>query len=200
MAKGPSYRVHFRRRREGKTNYYLRRNLLLSGKNRVVIRPSVKNIVCQVVDAHLKGDIILTSATSKELEKKYDWKFGRGNVPAAYLTGYLLGKKALKVNAGDCIADIGLRVHLERTYAALKGVIDAGMDVPHSGDVFPDEERLKGKHIENFAKVIKDKKPEEEDSSPFDNQFSAYKKAGVDPSKISSQVDAILKKIDKEYA
>src|SRR5271157_231900 len=154
MANGPNYRVAFRRRREGKTNFYLRRSLLVSGRSRVIIRPSSKNIVCQVANARLQGDMILVAATSKELVKDYGWPYGTGNLPCAYLVGYLLGKKASKNGITTAIADIGLRVHMSRTYAAMKGVIDAGIDVPASGEVFPDEDRLNGKHIEDYAQKI----------------------------------------------
>lgn len=156
MANGPNYRVAFRRRREGKTNFYLRRSLLVSGRSRVIIRPSSKNITCQVADAHLQGDMILANATSKELTKDYGWTFGTGNLPCAYLVGYLLGKKASKAGISTAVADIGLRVHMNRTYAAIKGVIDAGIDVPASEEVFPPEDRLNGKHIEDYVQKIND--------------------------------------------
>jgi large subunit ribosomal protein L18 len=154
MANGPNYRVPFRRRREGKTNFYLRRSLLVSGRSRVIIRPSSKNITCQVANARLQGDMIVAAATSKELVKDYGWTFGTGNLPCAYLTGYLLGKKATAAGVSNAIADIGLRVHMNRTYAAMKGVIDGGIDVPASDEVFPDEERLNGKHIENYVQKM----------------------------------------------
>ncbi|MFX0099505.1 MAG: 50S ribosomal protein L18 [Candidatus Hodarchaeota archaeon] len=199
MARGPSYRVPFRRRREGKTNYYLRRNLLISGKHRVVIRPSVKNVVCQVIDAHLKGDMVLTSTTTKELEKKYGWSFSRGNLPAAYLSGYLLGKKALKAGINGAIADIGLRIHLNRTYAALKGAIDAGMEIPHSEDIFPDEDRLLGKHIEQYSQLAKDaQKNAGDDESTFVAPPHQFKKYSVES--ISKKVLDIKNKIEKDYA
>ena len=35
-----------------------------------------------------------------------------------------------------------------RVYAALKGMSDAGLDIPHSEDVYPDEDRLNGAHID----------------------------------------------------
>ncbi|RLI44668.1 50S ribosomal protein L18, partial [Candidatus Bathyarchaeota archaeon] len=38
MATGPRYRVPFRRRREGKTNYRLRRALVLSKQPRLTVR------------------------------------------------------------------------------------------------------------------------------------------------------------------
>nr|MDO8114413.1 50S ribosomal protein L18 [Candidatus Sigynarchaeota archaeon] len=205
MAKGPNYRVAFRRRREGKTNFYLRRSLLTSGRTRVVIRPTVKNITCQATNARLKGDMILAAATSKDLEKTYGWKYGTGNVPCAYLVGYLLGKKAAKAGLTEGVADIGLRTHMSRTYAALKGIIDTGIDVPASDEIFPPEDRLTGKHIEAYAKQIKKESKEageaaEEGGSATPVQFAQIMKNGADLAKISSVVADIKKKIDKDYA
>ncbi len=199
MANGPNYRVPFRRRREGKTNYYARRNLLTSGRSRVVIRPSGKNVVVQVTDAKLKGDMIRAAASSKMLQKEFGWKFGTGNLPCAYLAGYLLGKKALKAGLTNGIADIGLRSHINRTWAALKGVIDAGFDVP-AGDVFPEEDRLNGKHIESYAKQVKDATKEAGKDGEIESA-SQFQFGKVDDStKISDAVADIKKKIDKKYA
>ncbi|MHA1792777.1 MAG: 50S ribosomal protein L18 [Promethearchaeota archaeon] len=203
MARGPTYRVPFRRRREGKTNYYLRRKLLISGKLRLVIRPTNKNITCQVVEAHLKGDKILAVAHSKEFEKNYDWKFGTGNIPMAYLTGYLVGKKILKAGYGECIADIGLRVHINRTYAAIKGAIDAGLEIPHSDEIFPPEDRLLGKHIENYAKILASTKNEDDEDADLagpEHQFKKSKEQGADVQELSKIVNKIKEMIDKQYA
>ncbi|RLG58710.1 MAG: 50S ribosomal protein L18, partial [Candidatus Hydrothermarchaeota archaeon] len=94
MAKGPRYRVPFRRRREGKTDYRKRLKLLLSGKPRIVVRKTLKHTIVQVIDFDIKGDRVLVSAHSNEL-KKYGWQANTGNLPASYLTGLLCGKKAL---------------------------------------------------------------------------------------------------------
>ncbi len=197
MARGPTYKVAFKRRREGKTNYYLRRSLLISGKHRVIIRPTVNNITCQVSDARMKGDVILAAAHSKELVKAFGWKYSLGNLPASYLVGYLLGKKAIKNGIEDGVADIGLRIHMNRTFAALKGIIDAGLDIPHGDEIFPDQDRLMGKHIEAFASQVKE---EGDDAEPgTSHQFKKLMKDGVDLTKISSAVTDIMKKIDNAY-
>ena len=42
-----------------------------------------------------------------------------------------------------------------RAYAALKGMVDAGMEIPHSEEVLPSEERINGEHIgEGIAKAV----------------------------------------------
>lgn len=198
MAKGPTYHVPFRRRREGKTNYYQRRSLLMSGKRRAVIRPSNKHVVCQIVEAHLKGDRILLTAHSKEILAKYGWTHNTGNLPTAYLVGYLLGKKAMKAGIEEAVADIGLRIHINRTWAALKGIIDSGLALPHSEEIFPEDDRISGKHIEEYAKLLKEEggqdQGESEGSKPH-VQFTGK----ADPTKISSSFEKVKKKIDEEF-
>jgi large subunit ribosomal protein L18 len=150
-AKGPTYRVPFRRRREGKTDYRRRLKLLLSRKNRVVVRKSNKTIKIQLISADTGGDKTLVSALSSELPK-YGYTAGTCNGPAAYLTGLLFGKRALESGFDDGIFDIGLvtPVHGSNVYATLKGALDSGMEIPHDPAVFPAEERIAGKPVASF--------------------------------------------------
>ena len=143
----------FRRKREGKTNYKKRLNLLLSKKPRLVIRKSLKNIIVQIIEYAPNGDKVIVGANSKELEKKFQWKSGRSNMPAAYLTGYLLGKKATKKDIKEAVLDLGLNESTKggKFYAVLKGVLDAGIIIPHSEEILPDEKRLNGSHISEEA-------------------------------------------------
>jgi large subunit ribosomal protein L18 len=157
----PTYRIHFRRRREGKTNYRKRLKLLLSGKPRLVYRKTLKYIIGQIIEFDKKGDKTLVGITSKILQK-YGWKFACDNTPASYLTGYLLGKMALFKGIKEAILDIGLYTSTKggRMYAFAKGAIDAGLNVPCSEEMFPSEDRIKGLHIseevaKNFEEVKK---------------------------------------------
>ena len=147
------FTVRFRRRRTGKTDYKKRLALLLSNKKRLVIRKSLKNIALQVIEYHPPGDRVVASAHSSELEK-FGWSINKGNIPAAYLTGLLFGKKLKEKKIADAVLDIGMQrsVKASRLYAALKGVIDAGINVPHSKEIFPDENRISGKHIQDHTK------------------------------------------------
>src|SRR6266705_172831 len=86
MADGPRYSVPFRRRREGRTDYKLRRALVRSGKPRAVVRVTNKYVYVQITDAELRGDIVRAAASSKELAKM-GWKGASGNIPSASLTG-----------------------------------------------------------------------------------------------------------------
>jgi large subunit ribosomal protein L18 len=157
----PTYRIHFRRRREGKTNYGKRLKLLLSEKPRLVYRKTLKYIIGQIINFDKKGDVTLVGITSKIL-KKYGWKFACDNTPASYLTGYLLGKMALSKGIKEAVLDIGLYTSTKggRMYAFAKGAIDAGLNVPCSEEMFPREDRIKGLHIseevaKNFEEVKK---------------------------------------------
>jgi len=177
MARGPRYRVSFRRRREGKTDYKARKGLLLSGKPRLVPRVSHKNAVVQIVEAKLNGDQVLVSAHSRELTDNHGWKAPNGNVPAAYLTGLLCGLKAGAKGVKEAVLDTGLHSPTKgsRVFAALKGVLDAGVDVPHSKDKIPEESRTQGKHIEDYAKTLA---PAVEE---YQTSFSKYLKNDLRP-------------------
>ncbi len=152
MATGPRYKVPFRRRREGKTNYHVRYKLILSKKPRVVVRKSNASTTLQLVVAEMKGDKTLLTVNSREL-RDFGYTFSTGNLPAAYLTGLVFGKKMLALGQDMGIADIGLHASTRgnRVYAAIKGVVDAGVDVPHSPEVFPDDERVRGEHIKEHT-------------------------------------------------
>ena len=149
---GPLYRVPFRRRREGKTDYRKRLKLLMSHKPRVVVRRSNKYIRIQLIVADRVGDRTFVDMTSKELSG-YGYEGGGKNLTAAYLTGLLFGKKAIEAGFKEAILDIGLHtpVHGSRVFAALKGVIDSGMEVPHDPVIFPPEERIRGEHIASYT-------------------------------------------------
>ena len=193
MARGPRYRRPFRRRAEGKTNYHKRLKLLKSRKSRLVIRASNNHVRVQVVESKLGGDKVLVSAFSKELTSKYDWTPNTGNIPAAYLTGFLAGLRAKKSKIEEAILDLGIFYHRTRVLAAFKGVLDAGMAIPHREEFFSEDmdEKVKGSHIENYAKLLKKDEPEF-----YEQVFSGYIKNKVDPSKISTIVSNTLKKIE----
>ena len=142
----------FRRRREGKTNYHVRYRLILSKKPRVVVRKSNASTTLQLVVAEQMGDKTLLTVNSKDL-KNFGYTLGTGNLPAAYLTGLLFGKKMLALGQKEGIADIGLHASTRgnRIYAAIKGVVDAGVNVPHSPEIFPDDERIRGEHIKEYT-------------------------------------------------
>ncbi|MCL2295677.1 MAG: 50S ribosomal protein L18 [Methanomassiliicoccaceae archaeon] len=149
MATGPRYKVAFRRRREYRTDYYARKRLLRSGESRAVVRRSNKNVTVQFIDFDMDGDNVRAAATTREL-RKMGWEHSCSSIPAAYLVGYLAGKRALKDGIEYAVLDIGMQnpKYGGVLFAVVKGMADAGLEVPHSEDVLPAEDRIKGKHID----------------------------------------------------
>jgi large subunit ribosomal protein L18 len=155
MARSSRYRVQLRRRREQKTDYQARKAFVVSGRPRLVARSSLKNTIAQIVVAKPYGDIVLASAHSRELIKKYGWKGATGNVPAAYLTGLLCGLKAKKNGVEGAILDLGLVSPIKgcKVFSTLSGVVDAGVEIPHAEDKIV-KERTEAEHIVEYAETL----------------------------------------------
>jgi len=154
MAKNKGYTVKLKRKREGKTDYKLRLNLLKSGKPRVVIRKSIRYILLQLVKSNNSQDEVIISCNSREL-KKFGWSYNLKSIPSSYLAGFLFGKKVLKNSIKEAILDIGLQrsVAKSRIYSALKGCVDIGLSIPHDSKMFPHLERIKGLHINREMEI-----------------------------------------------
>ncbi len=144
------YTVKHRRKREGRTNYKKRLGLLKSKQTRLVIRKSNTKIIFQFIEYSPDGDKVLFTYNSSAL-KDQGWNHSYKSLPAAYLSGLVVGQKALDKKIKTAILDIGLQSPKKggRIYSALKGVIDAGVKIPSDESIFPDEERLSGKHIQD---------------------------------------------------
>ena len=193
MATGPGYRRPLRRRVEGKTDYKKRLKLIKSGKLRAVIRASEDHMIVQFIKSKYQGDKVIISGDSKELPKKFDYDANTGNVPAAYLTGYLAGVRAKEEEIEEAILDLGIFYHKNRVFAAFKGIIDAGITIPHRDKFFPEglEERLDGSHIEDYAKLLKKEEPEK-----YEKVFSGYLDKNINPLKFTQIFENTLKKIE----
>jgi len=148
MGDNPRHRVPFRRRREGKTDYRARLRLIRSGKPRLVVRRSLKHTVVQLVGYDEKGDKVLASSTTGQL-RELGWTGSTGNTPAAYLAGLMAGRRAFRASVTEAILDLGLIRPSKgsKVFAVLKGVLDGGVQVPHSDEVLPSEDRIKGGHL-----------------------------------------------------
>ncbi|MGQ9759044.1 MAG: 50S ribosomal protein L18 [Candidatus Methanomethylicaceae archaeon] len=193
MAKGTTYKVAFRRRREGRTDYNLRKRLISSKKPRLVIRKSLKHLRLQLVEAKVDGDRVLAHATTMDL-KEYGWKGGTANLPAAYLTGLLLGKRALSKGIEHAVADLnGYSITKgNRLFAALKGVLDAGLKIPHSEEILPVQDRIKGEHIAKYAEMLQRENP-----AKYQSHFSKYLKSGLQPEKFLEHYQEVKESITK---
>merc|ERR1719193_1442325 len=131
----------------------------------MIVRSSNTDVTCQIAYARLEGDIVICAAYSHELPR-YGVKVGLTNYSAAYCTGLLLARRILQKFKLDSMYegnktidgtmygvednDDGpgafracLDVGLARTstgakvFAAMKGAVDGGLDIPHSEKRFP---------------------------------------------------------------
>jgi len=166
------FQVKNRRRREGKTDFRARRKMVRQDKNkfnnkkyRLVVRFTNKRVICQIMYATIRGDIIVSQANSSELTK-YGVPCGHKNYAAAYCTGLLVARRTLKKFGLDetfkgkeeldgedyhvedeendqrpfkCILDVGLQTTAvgHRMWGALKGAVDGGLHIPHTNKKFP---------------------------------------------------------------
>ncbi len=141
-----AYSKILRRLREEKTNYRKRGTMLMGKRDFITVNITNENTQVQVLKPGMTGDKVVASAHSRYLLEK-GWKGSRKSVPAAYLTGYLAGKKALGQGAKNAILYTGTRKYTQRMAAALKGIIDAGLEVPVNEETFPSDERINGEHL-----------------------------------------------------
>ena len=189
MRKGNIYTVYFRRKREGFTNYRKRLKILTSKKPRLVVRKSLKNIQANIIEYAKKGDIVKVTCHSSVL-KKLGWNYGTGNLPSAYLVGFMLGMKAKAANFKDAVFDIGINKSVKgsRVYAVLAGALDAGLKIPYGENILPNKDRLSGKHIADYAQRLKNEEM-------LKNQFGSYIKSNANPDNIAKNVEEVKDKI-----
>jgi len=192
---GPRWKVQFKRKREGKTDYRRRLRLLRSGRPRLVTRISLKHVIAQFVRATPSGDFTLASAHSKELEK-LGWKGYTANTPAAYLVGLLCGYRALKTGMKECALDLGRYnpVSQAKVFAVLKGALDAGLQISHGEGVLPSDERIRGEHIAKYATKLK-----EENEKMYRARFSAYLQRGLTPEQLPQHFNEIKRAIVTQF-
>jgi len=96
------FQPKFKRRRQGKTDYYARKRLTVQDKNkyntpkyRLIVRFTNKDIVAQFAYSRIEGDVVVCAAYAHELPK-YGIQVGLTNYAAAYATGLLLARRHLK--------------------------------------------------------------------------------------------------------
>ena len=132
--------------------------MLTSKRDFISINITNENTQVQILKPEISGDKVIASAHSRFLLKD-GWKGSRKNIPAAYLTGYFAGKKALSKGVDSAIVYSGTRKYTQRMAAVVKGVVDAGMKVPSDEETFPPEERISGEHlkVKNDIATVKSK-------------------------------------------
>ncbi|MFL6490633.1 MAG: 50S ribosomal protein L18 [Nitrososphaera sp.] len=186
--------VHtLKRIREDKTNYRKRSAILIGRHLFVTVRISDQNVAAQVLKPTPTGDIVIASAHSRELEE-HGWKGTFNNLPACYLTGMLLGKKAIQKEIDAAVLYIGKNHFTSRVGACMKGIVDAGVSMPVSEESLPDEDRISGQHIAEYSHTLK------EDEKEYNSRFSAILKNGLKPEDYPSHFEEIKSKISGEPA
>jgi large subunit ribosomal protein L18 len=146
-----------RRRREARTDYHQRLRLLKSGKPRLVARKSNNQVRAQLVTTGPNGDRTHAAAESNDLAE-FGWEAPTGNMPAAYLTGLLAGRRAIENGIEEAVLDIGLNSPTpgSKVFAVQEGAIDAGLEIPHNDDVLAEWERTRGEHIAAYAESLEE--------------------------------------------
>lgn len=193
MAHGSRYNVAFKRRRQGKTDYKARLKIISLETPRLVVRITNNHTIAQIIGVSSSGDETLVSAHSKELENM-GWQASGKNIPAAYLTGYLCGRKAMKEGISKANLDIGLRSSTRgsRVFATLKGALDAGINIPHQEGILPSEDRIRGENLAEYAQSLSE--------DDLEQKFSNYLKKGLSPTDIPEHFETIKKKIEEEVS
>ncbi len=154
-------------------------------------------VYVQIIDAQATGDFVKASASSRELGKA-GWKGGSGNIPSAYLTGVLAGRRALSSGVKEAILDIGLRPSTKgsKVYAALKGLAESGLKVPHSPENIPLDDRIGGKHVAEYAKNLLGA-----EADLYKKRFSGYLRKGLRPEELAmhfAQVKQVVESMPVE--
>jgi len=148
-------------------------------------------MTAEIVKAEAGGDKVVAYAHSAELAKNYGWLGTTGNISSAYLTGLLCGFKALNQGVEQAVLDVGLQNPSKgsRVFAALKGALDAGLKVPFDKNMLPDEKRINGLHIVEYAKLLS--------SNPeaYQRRFSSLLSKGLKPEELSVHFEQVKEKM-----
>lgn len=145
------YVMPLKRRRLQMTDYRKRLALIKSGIPRAVIRKSLKNMKVDITEYNVSGDKVVAHGCTVEL-KKYGWNSPTGNIPSAYLAGYLSGIKAKRKGIKKVIVDFGRQkvVKGSRIMASVSGLVDSGVKVPVDKKFLPHKDRTAGKHLKTI--------------------------------------------------
>lgn len=140
------YQTKFKRRREGKTDYFARKRLVIQDKDkyntpkyRLVARITSRRVIAQVIYATIQGDRVFCAADSYEL-KKWGLNTGLANYASAYATGLLLARRLLQKVGLDtmyegnkkCEADYHADSE-EKERRPFKVVLDTGLRATQTG-------------------------------------------------------------------
>lgn len=150
-----------RRRKENKTDYKKRLHLLKGETPRVVFRRTNRYFISQYIESKEAKDKVILTINSKDL-LKHGWdekaKGSLKSIPAAYFTGYLIGKQIISKKLPTPIVDLGMirTLHKTKVFGFLKGLIDSGLEINCKEEAYPEKERIEGASLKNkidFQKI-----------------------------------------------
>lgn len=174
--------------RKGKTNYRKRERLLMGKTDFLSVKVSTQNVFAQVLRPELKGDKVITSVHSRELNS-YGWKGSLKNMSACYLVGFLLGRKCEKMGIDHVVLYTGIRPFTARIASCVRGLIEAGVTSPHSEEILPPNERIRGEHIATYASLMK------ENEDKYRTRFSGLLASGMNPETYPDHFDTVKNQI-----
>ncbi|KAG1656413.1 hypothetical protein FOA52_009391 [Chlamydomonas sp. UWO 241] len=186
------YRARLRLVKQDKNKYN-------THKYRFVVRFSKKDVTCQIVYTTIAGDVCMAAAYSHELPG-YGLSCGLTNYAATYATGLLCARRVLtKLGLADtykgqeeadgetfmvepeadaprpfyALLDTGLKRTStgSKVFAALKGALDGGIEIPHNEKRFVGNDGKKmdhevmgkyilGGHVEEYMETMEEEEPE----------------------------------------
>jgi large subunit ribosomal protein L18 len=163
MAYGKNQRRKYARREHGLTDYRRRLKLLRGGQPRAVVRVTNTQVICQLVTYEPDGDKVVAASTGATIVSDFKWPkdVSRKSIPACYIAGMALAQKATAAGHSSAVLDIGLGASTKgnRVFAALKGMVEGGLEIPHGEDILPDDDRIAGNHIsDKLAKSVETSK------------------------------------------
>jgi large subunit ribosomal protein L18 len=91
----------------------------------------------------------------------------------------------------EAVLDIGLKPSTKgsKLFAVLKGLSDAGLEVPHSDGPLPPKDRIGGAHISEYAKKLSG------ETDVYRKTFSGYLKRGLKPEELSNHFEQVRQQI-----
>jgi large subunit ribosomal protein L18 len=170
-----------------------RSGILIGRRPFIITKISGQNISAQALKPTLTGDIVIASAHSRELIR-HGWKGSMNSMPACYLTGLLLGKKSIQKGATNAVLYTGNNPFTTKVAACLKGIVDSGINIPVSKESLPGDDRVSGKHIANYANLLKDSEEK------YNSRFSALLKQGLRPEDYPVHFEEIRMRISGKSA
>merc|ERR1712194_220408 len=173
------FQVKYRRRREGKTDYRARRKMVRQDKNkynnrkyRLVVRFTSRKVICQIMYATIRGDMVVEQAASTELSK-FGVPVGLKNYAAAYCTGLLIARRI---------------PHNNKLFPGYKPAEDKGAEAEYDAEAH--KEKIFGSHVKEYMEMMQD-----EDPTKYEAHFAKFIENSIDADKVEDMYTEAHSKI-----